>query len=362
MARPKKQIRKKRADGTYEAKVTIGHDINGKSIRKSFYSSKSYEDAKLKGQKWIIENEMNLNRSEALRSGDMTFKQLADEVKEIKQATVREDTYESGYMQVVDKHLIPYFGDWKINQIRRVDIERYFISKSNLAIRTLESHKNIIRAIFGHAVANAYIYVNPADRMSITVGRPPKEKKILTLEETKKLMQIAVEHPTHISIGAYLMIGFGLGRAEVLGIKREDVDIENKLIHICRDVVWTQGHLVISETKNIYRNRYVVVSQEAIDLLTNDPMFYEKEYLISPYGEPYSPKRFIYHFTELLKRNDLPVITPHGCRHTRTTIWLCEGKPAEAIAKQLGWSGTDMIYKHYGHLSYDDMRKMLDIH
>ncbi len=361
MGRPKKQVRKKRPDGTYEAKVTIGRDIHGKVLRKSFYSSKSFEAAKLKGERWKIENEMNIKRSEPERTGDMTFEELCREVQEIKRSTVREDTYESSYLTIVEKHLIPFFGDWKIRKIRRVDIEKYFISKKEMAKTTLESHKSVLRAIFNHAVMNSYLYVNPADRMTIDVGKKAKEKKILTLEETNKVMRYVAEHPTHITIAIYLMLGFGLGRAEVLGIKKQDIDAENKLIHICRDVVCAQGNVIVHETKNKYRNRYVVVSQEAIDLLVNDPMFDEKEFLISPYGEPMNPKSFNYHFQKVFKENSLPIITPHGCRHTRATIWLCERKPAEAIAKQFGWSGTDMIYKHYGHLSNEDMREMLEI-
>ncbi len=47
MARPKKS-KPNHVTGMYEYKATIGKSFDGKAIRKSFYSSKSLEDAKEK--------------------------------------------------------------------------------------------------------------------------------------------------------------------------------------------------------------------------------------------------------------------------------------------------------------------------
>lgn len=40
----------------YESKITIGQNIDGTLIRKSFYSTKSKADARKKAQKWLIEH------------------------------------------------------------------------------------------------------------------------------------------------------------------------------------------------------------------------------------------------------------------------------------------------------------------
>ena len=49
----------KRADGSYEYKATIGKDLHGKAIRKSFYSSKSLAHAKAKAQEYIIASQVS---------------------------------------------------------------------------------------------------------------------------------------------------------------------------------------------------------------------------------------------------------------------------------------------------------------
>ena len=53
MARPKKEA-PNRSDGRYEVKITIGHDMNRKPIRKSFYSDVSKEDARQQAEAYRI--------------------------------------------------------------------------------------------------------------------------------------------------------------------------------------------------------------------------------------------------------------------------------------------------------------------
>ncbi len=56
MARPKKDLSKgKRTDGRYEYKGVVGKKMDGKAIRKSFYSIVSLADAKSKFEEYLIE-------------------------------------------------------------------------------------------------------------------------------------------------------------------------------------------------------------------------------------------------------------------------------------------------------------------
>ena len=43
-----------RADGLYEIKITVGKNINGSPIRKSFYSSKIKEDTRKQAEEYNI--------------------------------------------------------------------------------------------------------------------------------------------------------------------------------------------------------------------------------------------------------------------------------------------------------------------
>lgn len=57
MARPKKN-QPNRKDGLFEIKKTIGKDMYGKPIRKSFYSSISKKDAEKQAEEYIINQQV----------------------------------------------------------------------------------------------------------------------------------------------------------------------------------------------------------------------------------------------------------------------------------------------------------------
>ena len=56
----KKQTDTKTTERPYEYKISLGKDINGKLIRKSFYSPKSKADAKRKAEKYKARYELEL--------------------------------------------------------------------------------------------------------------------------------------------------------------------------------------------------------------------------------------------------------------------------------------------------------------
>jgi len=49
----------------------------------------------------------------------------------------------------------------------------------------------------------------------------------------------------------------------------------------------------------------------------------------------------------LLKRLGLPLRRPYETRHTAATIWLASGENPEWVARQLGHSNTEMLFRVY---------------
>lgn len=366
MARPKKQVHKKRADGTYEAKVTIGHDVNGKPIRKSFYSAKSFEDAKFKGERYKIEQEIALRTGERYDIDNITFSQVAEALKIVKEEKLRANTFEVQYKTILQKHIMPFFGNLKIRSIRRSDIERYFITKKHMSISTLKVHRGIIKEIFSYALDNGYIRINPAKNFKLEIGKEEKIKKILNKEQLEMLINHCLENPTYLTVGIFLMASYGITRSEVLGIMRSDIDVVNKTIHIQRSVVKANGLIVIENTKNKYRNRTIAVSEKAIKLIVEDEQYLEKDFIVSPFGKAWSPQQFTWYFDEYIRKLresgwDIPKITPHALRHSRASLWVAENKNLFAIAEMLGWSDLEMLRQRYGHADIEAIRKQLDI-
>jgi integrase len=367
MARPKKIPHKKRADGTYEAKVTVGYDINNKPIRKSFYSSKSFEDAKVQGERYKYDLELAVQRGEAVAPGTITFETVAKQVLAQKKMTVRQTTYEMNWVMIFDKYLIPEFGNKDIAKITLADIEMYFTKHSDKAKATLEKHLSFIKIVFKYAMKNRYITYNPLEYFSLELGQKPHKKEVYTPEQAELILEYANSHRFGLEIE--LLLKYGMSRSELLGIKLSDVDFEKRTIHIQRGVtVSRNGGLIVSETKNEYRNRVIAIDAETTEKIKK----LNTEYVVSTknntaarpdgwYNKHY--KIFMRDMIDYYRSQgvEIPFRNPHELRHTRATIWVNEGKSPYAIAKQLGWSDLEMLMKVYGHPDMDLLRKELGL-
>ena len=91
----------KRADGSYEYKATIGKDLYGKAIRKSFYSSKSLAHAKAKAQEYIIASQVSALTCQSVSGTgqhDISFSHWAMQwLETYKHSSVTQNTYHSSY-------------------------------------------------------------------------------------------------------------------------------------------------------------------------------------------------------------------------------------------------------------------------
>lgn len=390
MERPRKE-KPKHSNGMYEYKATIGHTFDGKPIRKSFYSSTSKAAAKAKADEYIVNTRVAEQTGEVYCDNKVTFKKQAETVLKIKKDKVRQNTYELHWKNVVENHLLPYFGNARLIDIRKNDIELYLQAKKELAKTTLKSHLNVLNEIFNNAVDNDIIAKNPCSNIHVEVGTKTPEKQVYTKEQADFVLEYCKHHRFGLEID--LLLRYGLSRSEMLGIMWEDIDLENKTIAIRQGVTNGQGagnqRVIVSDTKNKYRNRIIAISDDTVNLIRNQPKtitlgknLHKKtagrevrtEFLIyNRFGNVCSPdKWYTRHYKVFMKDMreyylnqdkpiDIPILNPHELRHTRASIWVNEGKNLFAIADQMGWSDLDMLRKRYAHGDINQLRKQLDL-
>lgn len=152
-------IKKKR----YEYKLTLGKDINGNVIRKSFYSTKNKSDAKKKAEEFRVQYEM-----EMCLCGDSTLKatKFADWsvycLKMYKKPYVKANTYNGTYLAPLENHLIPYFGKMNVSDIRPIHIQNYINQASQkYSSETIKKDFNVLSLIFQTAVDNQLCAKSP---------------------------------------------------------------------------------------------------------------------------------------------------------------------------------------------------------
>lgn len=371
----------------YEHKITLGADINGKLIRKSFYSTKSKADARKKAEKYRAQYELELLCGGAAIQSKVLFSAWAIECLEMyKKPFVKGNTYSGTYLAPVQQRLIPRFGKFSLDEILPIHVQTYINEMAQqYSPESVKKDYTVLAFIMQHAVDNGLCKTNPAGKSIRLPKILPPEKHAYTATEYETVYRFAQSHPLGLPI--MLMMETGITRSELLGLQWSDIDIENKALHVSQGLVayqdlseqkWTMES---EGLKNKYRKRTIpLLDEELLQRLSSKPRSIKvtdrkdghtrrikPEFVFhSPEGKPYQPQnwskrvfnRFMDDLTEA--HPEIPRLTPHELRHTRATLWLAQGIPDLMVAKLLGHCDLKMLAKIYDHTDTETLRTNME--
>ena len=164
-----------------------------------------------------------------------------------------------------------------------------------------------------------------------------------TLDEVKAIL-------AHVrsDFRAYFAVRFftGMRTGEVNGLQWKYVDFERRLILVRETFVLGEDEY----TKTDASQRDIQMNQAVFDALKEQHKSTGgMKYVFSNRkGEPLDNKNFISRvWNPLLRFLGFKVRRPYQCRHTAATLWLASGEAPEWIARQLGHSTTEMLFRVY---------------
>lgn len=169
------------------------------------------------------------------------------------------------YKRQLDRHIFPILGEKTVERITPDDIQILF-NGMDCAKSTKQKVKTVLNMIFESAIEDDIISKNPLRSRKVRIeGKPSTFTKEYSVEQ----MRYLVEHLDDIlneSDKAYLAIQalHPLRLEEVLGLQWQDVNLENRNIHICRVVTHpTRNQPEIKETKTEASERIIGLSSIA---------------------------------------------------------------------------------------------------
>lgn len=250
----------------------------------------------------------------------------------------------------LDKHILPVFGEVQLDEIEKSAVLAFRANlariprkdgSSGLSPSRINHVMVPLRSIMNEA-AERYEFSSPFKNIRpLKVGRSDVDP--FTLEEVRQL----IEH-VRPDYKNYLIVRFftGMRTGEVHGLKWKHVDFQHRQILVRESFVAGQQ----TTTKTDGSTREIQMSQPVLDALKQqskvtcdiDYVFANKS------GNPLSvhnvTKRIWY---PLLKRLGIPLRRPYQTRHTAATLWLAAGENPEWIARQMGHSTTEMLFRIY---------------
>jgi integrase len=171
-------------------------------------------------------------RGERIEPNRQSFEQYASEWLE--RQTLRPRTLEL-YRWALGKHLIPYFGRRRLDQIQAEDIAAFIVQMRGKQLKgwTITSTLRPLSIILAQAARKGRISVHPMSQLER--GERPRHddqrpKRILSLEEMRALIEDADSEQYRCLLELMLTTGLRIG--EALGLTVADLDAKRNLIAV----------------------------------------------------------------------------------------------------------------------------------
>ena len=351
---------RKRKDGRWEGRYVVGHDpITGKMISRNVLG-KTQAQVKEK-LRTAIENSKRLDYTQ---TGKYTVGQWMDEWFEAyAKVKVRPSSHQT-YKGYIENHIKPNIGDIPIEKLTSLQLQKFYRllltegripriesekQPKGLSAKTVRNINQVISSAMDMAVRHKLILSNPTEGCELPKVEH-REMKTLPAERLGAFLREAKESGVYELY--YLDLATGLRRGELLGLKWEDIDLQNGIIHVRRQVARVDGEVkeLPLKTKNSYRN--ISISQDAVAMLTEMEAHRSSDYVFpSSTGGPISPDSVNNMLHRVLKRAGLPSIRFHDLRHTFATLALQNGVDIKTVSGMLGHFSAGFTLDTYAHVT-----------
>ena len=265
------------------------------------------------------------------------------------------------YTSTYEFHLKPYFGDFKLNEITPLLINK-FVNKLSKSVdkRTNKVYSNntiicicaVLRGILNKAEKWEVISRSPYRHIDVPKKLKTNTQK-LTLEQLKILIDSYEQETVPLQkLGFFLAITTGMRTSEIRALTLYDIDFENKTIRVNKQM---GNHLeerdINIDTKNLTSNRIIHVSNSTLqyikEYMDTVTIWNDEKQLFYKNGKIVSIHYFRMRLKKKLRELGLPHISFHDLRHTAATLLIKNNVDVSTVSNLLGHSNTSTTLNVY---------------
>ena len=251
------------------------------------------------------------------------------------------------YVCLGEKHLLPYFGEQRLSDLQRVQVQHFVIEKQKQgkAVQTLGHLRDLLSAVLETAKSWGWLQDNVARGVKLPPMERVRRPRVLAVAEIAKLLESLTEPVRTMFV---LALGLGLRIGELLPLRFEDLDFNAGLLYVRRD--FYRGHVQTPKTARSERRfklpaRLVGVLRQYLENRgsPSDLLFPNSA------GTVFDDRNLIRREVEpVCDRLGIPRFSWHALRHTFSTIAENHGVPISAVQSLLGHTSasTTMLYTH----------------
>ena len=349
---------RQRTDGRWEGRYVVGYDDHGYPKTKAVFGKSKRECAEKLA---ALKTQLGGIPSDKLRP-EMRFADWLDYWYETHcKPNIRTST-QSGYEDRIRLHIKPELGEIRLNRLTQNDLQQFYarLKKSGRKTRTEYYGEGLsdrmvrmchatCRSALQRAVQDGLIRTNPAEGCKL----PPKKAREMQVLARDELQRFLIQAKAEGYYELFLLdLATGLRRGELLALRWEDLDVQNRTLSINKSVARQDGKLVISTPKTPNSIRTVLLPTDTVKLLVEE----HEKHPANPYlfpsprtGETWDPDGFRRLHDRIIKEIGAEHVRFHDMRHTFATLSLKSGVDVRTLSETLGHFSAGFTLSTYVH-------------
>lgn len=283
-------------------------------------------------------------------------------------------TYVS-YVANARNHIVPGLGRLELKSLTPSQVQHFLATRRgepwNLSEATIRRIRAELISALNQAVRWGYISSNPA-----SLTEPPRVSphEMQTLSAEQARVFLTAIKGDRLEAFFRVALALGLRRSEALGLRWQDIDLEEGTLSVKGGLVRVPGEgIVRTDAKNrsaqrtLALPRVLVVALKArralqeLDEQLAGAQWQSSEYVFTTrWGTPQEGRNVYRTYQRILSQAGLPRIRLHDLRHSAASLLHAQGVTLLEISKLLGHSSIRVTGDIYTHLSDKSKRNLAD--
>ena len=275
------------------------------------------------------------------------------------------------YDQHIQQYLIPHLGHLRLEELSDRHINAMLVrlrqpgsrknGKDRLSPASIRRIHATLRKALNDAVRRHLITTNPACLVELE-STPFPRAKYWTSTQAGRFLDAIVDDRLYALY--HLTLHRGPRRGEVLGLRWEDVDLEQQTVDIHRSRIQLGDAVVDDTPKSEASIRVLSLDRETVLALEAHRARQEREFarldrkvratdfvFTREDGEPLHPQYVSNHLGILIQHAEVPRITFHQLRHTAASLMLEAGADIKYVQHVLGHEDMFITARIYAHVT-----------
>ena len=308
--------------------------------------------------------------------GNMTVLELVKRYVSQKRG-VRHNT-EANYKFVINIIAKEPFGQKRIDKVKLSDAKAWLIKLQDdgRGYSSIHTIRGVVRPAFQMALDDDLIRRNPFEfQLSTVVVNDSVTREAITRKQERQFLDFIKndKHFCRYYDGIYILFHTGLRISEFVGLTISDIDFENRRINVDHQLQRKRNmEYIIEETKTDAGVRQIPMTDDVYDcfqrIIANRNKPKVEPMIDGKIGFLYLDKnempmvalhweKYFQHIREKynsIYKVQMPIITPHVCRHTFCSNMAKSGMNPKTLQYIMGHSDISVTLNTYTHVKFED--------